>query len=308
MDRLLAMQVFLRVVDAGGFSRAADTMQMPKASVTTLIQNLEAHLGAKLLNRTTRRVTVTADGAAYYERCLRILAEIEETESSLSRNRAIARGRLRIDVPVSLGRRIIAPALPDFLARYPEIQLEVGCTDRSVDLLEEGVDCVVRGRRLEDSNLVARRIGVMRMLTCATPAYLERYGIPAAPGDLAHHRCINYFSAKTGKNYDFRFERRGERQAIAVAGWVAVNDGDAYVAAGLAGLGIMQVPAFMVEQEIRAGRLHTVLPDWHTEPIPLHVVYPQNRHLSAKVRIFVEWIADLLDEYELLRLEQHQPY
>lgn len=301
------MQVFLRVVDAGGFSRAADTMQMPKASVTTLIQNLEAHLGAKLLNRTTRRVTVTADGAAYYERCLRILAEIEETESSLSRNRAIARGRLRIDVQVSLGRRIIAPALPDFLARYPEIQLEVGCTDRSVNLLEEGVDCVVRGGTLEDSNLVARRIGGMRMLTCATPAYLERYGIPAAPGDLAHHRCINYFSAKTGKNYDFRFERRGERHAIAVHGWVAVNDGDAYVAAGLAGIGIMQVPAFMVEQDIDAGRLHTVLPDWQTEPIPLHVVYPQNRHLSAKVRVFVEWIADLLDEHELLRLEQHRP-
>lgn len=266
---------------------------MPKATVTTLVQNLESHLGAKLLHRTTRRVSVTPDGAAYYERCIRILAEIEETESALGHTRSSPRGRLRVDVPGTFGRRVLVPALPDFFARYPDIRLEVGCSDRPVDLIEEGVDCVVRGGVQPDSTLVARRVGLVDFVTCATPEYLERYGAPAHPHDLARHRCVNYFSSKTGRIFAWSFNKGGERIELQLEGLVALNDGEAYLEAGLAGLGIVQAATFMVNDALASGRLKHVLDDWETEPLPVWIMYPQNRHLSAKVRVFVDWVADL---------------
>lgn len=288
------MQVFVRVVEANGFTRAAESLQMPKASVTTLIQQLEARLGIKLLNRTTRHVSVTADGAAYYERCVRILADIEETEQALSNVRRAPAGRLRVDVPAFAGRALFAPALPDFFARYPEIRLEMGCTDRPIDLLEEGVDCVVRGGPLPDSSgYIARRVGELEMITCATPGYLERHGVPQTPADLVRHRHVNYFSSKTGRIFDFDFERDGERVAFPVDGLIAVNDSNAYLAIGLTGLGIMQMPRYAVREELADGRLVRILPEWRSDPIPIHVMYPQNRHLSNKVRIFVDWVAEL---------------
>jgi len=287
------MQVFVRVVETNGFTRAAESLQMPKASVTTQIQQLEARLGIKLLNRTTRHVSVTADGAAYYERCVRILADIEETEQSLGNKRRAPAGRLRVDVPAFAGRSIFAPALPVFFARYPDIQLEMGCTDRPIDLLEEGVDCVVRGGALPDSGLVARRVGELEMVTCATPSYLRRFGVPLAPADLAGHKHVNYFSSKTGKIFEFDFERDGERVAFPVDGHVAVNDSNAYLAIGLTGLGIMQIPRYAVRAELVSGALVQILPDWRSEPIPVHVLYPQNRHLSNKVRVFVDWVAEI---------------
>ncbi len=293
MDRLQAMEVFVRVVDTGAFTRAAEVLHMPKATVTTLVQNLEVHLRVKLLNRTTRRVSVTTDGAAYYERCIRILADVEETESALGRTKSSPRGRLRVDVPVTFGRRVLVPALPDFFARYPDIRLEVGCSDRPVDLIEEGVDCVVRGGVQPDSTLVARRVGMVEFVTCATPAYLERHGVPKHPHDLIHHRCINYFSSKTGRNMDWDFSKDGERIELQPDGFVALNDGEAYHEAGLAGLGIMQAATFMVKDALGGGKLKCVLSDWQIEPLPVWIMYPQNRHLSAKVRVFVEWIADL---------------
>jgi len=293
LDRLQAMQVFVSVVDSGGFTRTAEVLRMPKATVTTLVQGLEAHLGVKLLNRTTRRVNVTADGAAYYERCVRILAEVEETESALSRTRTAPRGRLRVDVPSSIGRRVLVPALAEFFDRHPEIRLELGCSDRPVDLIEEGVDCVVRGGDPADSSLVARRVAMHPFVTCATPAYLERCGVPLHPRDLERHRCIRYFSAKTGRLFEWDFARDGERISLPVDGFVAANDGDAYAAAGLAGLGVMQVPRFMVEEALTQGQLTVILEDWGTAPLPLYVMYPQNRHLSAKVRAFVDWVAEL---------------
>jgi LysR family transcriptional regulator for bpeEF and oprC len=293
MDRLQAMEVFVRVVDTGAFIRAAEVLHMPKATVTTLVQNLESHLGAKLLNRTTRRVSVTADGAAYYERCTRILAEVEETESALAHTKSSPRGRLRVDVPVTFGRRVLVPAQPDFFARYPDIRLEVGCSDRSVDLIEEGVDCVVRGGVQPDSTLVARRVGMVDFVSCATPAYLERHGVPTHPRDLVRHRCISYFSSKTGRIFGWNFSKDGERIDLQLDGFVALNDGEAYLEAGLAGLGIVQVSPFMVKDAFANGRLIRVLSDWQIEPLPVWIMYPQNRRLSAKVRVFVEWIADL---------------
>jgi LysR family transcriptional regulator for bpeEF and oprC len=295
MDRLQAMEVFVRVVDTGGFTRAADVLRMPKATVTTLIQNLEAHLGVKLLNRTTRRVTVTPDGAAYYERCMAILAEIDETESALGHTRSSPRGRLRVDVPVTFGRRVLVPALPEFFARYPDIRLEVGCSDRTVDLIEEGVDCVVRGGVQPDSSLVARRVGTVDFVTCATPEYLQRFGAPAHPNELVRHHCINYFSARTGRVMGWDFTKDGERIEMQPEGLVALNDGEAYLEAGLAGLGIMCCALFMVGGALASGRLQRVLPGWRTDPLPVWVMYPQNRHLSAKVRVFVEWISDLFN-------------
>ncbi len=211
MDRLQAMQVFVQVVDTGSFTRAAEVLRLPKASVTTLVQGLEAHLRVKLLNRTTRRVSVTADGAAYYERCVRILAEVEETESALSRTRTAPHGRLRVDVPSSFGRRLLVPSLPEFFERYPEIRLEVGCTDRPVDLLEEGVDCVVRGGEQADSSLVARRVATYPFVTCATPAYLAQFGVPSHPRDLERHRCIRYFMPKTGRIVEWASAARASR-------------------------------------------------------------------------------------------------
>lgn len=287
------MEVFVRVVDTGAFTRAAEVLHMPKATVTTLVQNLESHLGAKLLNRTTRRVSVTPDGAAYYERCIRILGEVEETESALGHTKSSPRGRLRVDVPVTFGRRVLVPALPDFFARYPDIRLEVGCSDRPVDLIEEGVDCVVRGGVQPDSTLVARRVGLVEFATCASPGYVERHGVPLHPHDLARHRCVNYFSSKTGRTMGWDFSKGDERIELQLDGFVALNDGEAYLEAGLAGLGVVQAATFMVKDALASGKLRRVLSDWQTDPLPVWIMYPQNRHLSAKVRVFVEWIADL---------------
>jgi LysR family transcriptional regulator for bpeEF and oprC len=295
MDRLQAMAVFVRVVESGGFTRAAEVLRMPKATVTTLVQQLEAHLGVKLLNRTTRRVNVTPDGAAYYERCARILAEVDDTETALRRTNGAVSGRLRVDVPATFGRRVLMPALPDFIARYPDVRLEVGCGDRPVDLIEEGVDCVVRGGDPGDESLVARRVGELEFVCCATPAYLAAHGVPEHPRDLAQHRCVNYFSSKTGRLFPWDFSRDGERIELSVEGPVAANDGEAYMAAGLAGLGVFQAVLLDIAEPLAAGSVRRVLADWRIDPLPVFVMYPRNRHLSAKVRAFVDWVGDLLE-------------
>ncbi|WP_088706605.1 LysR family transcriptional regulator [Noviherbaspirillum denitrificans] len=302
MDKLQAMEVFVKVVDAGGFTRAADSLQLPKATVSTLVRNLETALSVKLLNRTTRQVSLTADGAAYYERCVRILGEVRDAEDSLSRTQASPGGRLRIDVPTALGRHMLMPALPQFLARYPDIQLEVGCSDRPVDLIEEGVDLAVRGGVLADSSLIARRIGMLHFVTCAAPSYIALHGRPQHPNDLQQHECVNYFSAKSGKIFEWDFARDGERLQMRVPGRIAVNDANAYMTATLSGMGIAQMAAFVICPHLQAGELELILEDWTIDPVPVHVVYPQNRHLSAKVRVFVEWIAELFADHPAMHI------
>jgi LysR family transcriptional regulator for bpeEF and oprC len=310
MDRLLAMQVFVRVVETGGFTRAADLLNMPKATVTTLVQGLEARLGVKLLNRTTRRVNVTSDGAAYYERCVRILADVEDTENVLSRSKSSPHGRLRIDVSGAFGRRLLIPALPEFIERYPDIRLEIGCSDRSVDLVEEGVDCVVRGGEQPDSNLVARKLGLIDFVTCAAPSYLERYGVPAHPCELASHRLITYFSARTGRLFEWVYARGDERIEVSPSAHTAFNDSEAMFIAALAGLGVVQAAEVMAREAIERGRLVRFLGEWQIEPLPLYVMYHQNRHLSAKVRAFTEWVADMYERRrrELLAGGPQQPH
>ncbi|QNA90512.1 LysR family transcriptional regulator [Massilia sp. Dwa41.01b] len=302
MNKLQAMEVFVQVVDTGSFTRTAEMLNLPKASVSTMVQALEASLSAKLLHRTTRQVTVTTDGAAYYERCVRILSDVRDAEESLSRMRVNPSGRLRVDTPTGLSSEILVPALPDFFERYPDITLELGSTDRPVDLIEEGVDCAVRGGPLFDTSLIARRVGVINFVTAASPSYLARHGLPQHPGDLVRHRCVNYFSAKTGKVYDWDFNRDGERIEIPMPGVIALNDSNAYVQAGLAGLGIIQMTDYLLVRHVQEGRMVQVLPDWASDPLPVHIVYPQNRHLSAKVRVFVEWISELFANHPHMRL------
>lgn len=301
MNKFQAMEVFVQVVDAGGFTRAADNMKFPKATVSTLIRSLEASLAVKLLHRTTRQVSVTTEGAAYYGHCLRILSELREAEESLSSASRSPSGRLRVDAPTGLASEILIPALPQFFEQYPEIRLELGCSDRSVDLLEEGVDCAVRASALADSTLIARRVGSMRYVTCASPAYLERHGRPRHPNDLVHHRCVNYFGARSGRIFDWHFTRGDERIQVALPGVIALNESYAYTAAGAAGLGIVQMARFLMQPLIDAGRFVPVLEDWANDPLPIHVVYPHNRHLSAKVRVFVDWVARLLADHPLMR-------
>lgn len=296
MDRIQAMQVFNRVVETGGFTRAAESMNLPKGSVTKVVQQLEARLRVKLLHRTTRRVSVTADGAAYYERTSRLLNDLSDIEASMTNAQANPSGRLRIDVGTAVARRIVIPALPDFARRYPEIQVDLGVTDRPVDLLGDNVDCVLRGGELHDQSLVARRIANLRMLTVASSTYVRGHGVPAHPCELEGpvHRTINYFSARTGRPFPHTFVRDGESLEIWCNRYqVAVNESNAHEAAVLAGLGVTQIPAFEVAGHLASGELVELLTDWSPPPIPVYAVYPPNRHLSAKVRAFVEWAVEL---------------
>ncbi|MFL9865534.1 LysR family transcriptional regulator [Paraburkholderia fungorum] len=300
MDRLQAMQVFTRVVDTNSFTRAAETLDLPRASVTTIIQNLEAFLGTRLMHRTTRRLSLTPDGAAYYERCVRILADVEETEASFQSGNKKPHGKLRIDMPGSIGRLLVIPSLCEFHTRYPDIDLQLGLTDRPVDLLQEGVDCVVRVGALQDSSLVARRIGLFEGVTCAAPDYIERAGMPASLEDLDNHKAVNYFSSRTGRTIDWAFMVDGKEIEVKMKGIVSVNDADAYVTCGLEGFGLIQPALFMVLPHLRSGQLVEVLPELKPLPMPISAVYPHSRHLSPKVRVFVDWIAELFDRCPLL--------
>jgi LysR family transcriptional regulator for bpeEF and oprC len=294
MDRLLALQAFARVVELGGFTKAADSLQLSKTTVSDLVQGLENHLGVRLLQRTTRRVNATSDGAAFYERCTHILAELDEAEAAVMQARVTAKGRLRVDMPGALAKTFIIPQLPAFLARHPLVRLELGMGLRPVQLLEESVDCVVRLGDQSDSSLVARRVGTMTSVCCASPAYLREHGIPRSPDELAAHRCVNYMSNRTGRILDWEFARDGQRVVLTLDGVFAVNDHEAYVAAGLSGLGIVKAANYIVRPYLESGRLVPVLPDWTVEQYAISVMYPQNRHLSAKVRIFVDWISELM--------------
>lgn len=299
MDRFDAMQAFVRVVEAGSFTKAADTLHMSKTSVTQLIQQLEARLRVKLLNRTTRKVKVTADGAVFYGRAVRLLADLDEAESSLSGASAQPRGRLRVDVPAPLARMILVPALPAFHARYPDIQIDMGVSDRIVDMIGETVDCVVRGGELTDQSLIARRVGDLRLGVYAAPGYLERLGTPLHPRELedSEHRIVGFLWARTGKPLTYAMRREGESVNIQGRYVLAVDDGNAYLAAGLAGLGVLWLPDYMARPHLARGELVPLLQDWQLDSMPLYVAFPPNRHVGVKLRVFIEWVAELMEEH-----------
>jgi LysR family transcriptional regulator, regulator for bpeEF and oprC len=294
MDQIQSIRVFARVVEAGTFTKAAESLDLPKGTVTKLVQHLEARLKVKLLNRTTRRVTVTPDGAAYYERTARVLNDLDDIEASMTNAQAKPSGRLRVDVGTSVARELIIPALADFYRRFPDIQLDLGVTDRSVDLLVDNVDCVIRGGELLDQSLVARRVANVPLVAVASPAYLQAHGTPTHPEQLeTGHTVVSHFSTRTGRHYPNEFEKDGQVLEISGRYKLALNESNALTTATLAGLGIAQVPSFTAKPLIQSGELVQVLGDWTGPIIPLHVVYPPNRHLSAKVRAFVEWTAEL---------------
>lgn len=306
MDTIRAMQAFVAVVDAGTFTKASEMLAMPKATVSAGIAELEAELGVRLLHRTTRRVSVTTDGAAYYERCVRILEDVRDAAESVSTGHGKPRGRLRVDVSTAVASRLLIPALPCFFAQYPDIQLELVCSDRPLNLLGDGVDCALRFGEITDPTVVARRVGTLHVVACATPEYLARHGRPAHPRDLAGHRCLQYFPPRTGLSSDWEFTRDGERVQLPVSGPLALSDSNAYIDACLAGLGIGRLPTYMFSQYPQCGALELVLPDWLSDPMPCHVVYPSNRHLSSKVRVFVDWVAEVLEHHSGMRLCERQ--
>lgn len=300
MDRFQAMQVFVRVVEANSFTRAADSLTLPRTTVTTIIQNLERHLGVRLLNRTTRRISLTPDGAAYYKHATRILAEVEETEACFQDAALRPQGRLRIDVPASIGLLILIPALCEFHTRYPDVELVIGMGDRRVDLVQEAVDCVIRGGELEDSSLVARRIGTFQTLTCAAPSYLERRGMPESLQDLEQrHQAVHYFSS-VGRNFAWAFVVDGKEQLVDVPSVVSVNDWGAHLTCGLQGFGLIQTARYMALPHLQSGELVEVLPQWKPKSVPISLLYLQNRQLSPKVRVFSDWVADLFARCPLL--------
>lgn len=306
MDKLQAMALFTRVVETGGMARAAESLGIPKATATTLLQRLETSLGVKLLNRTTRRVSMTPDGAAYYTRAIGILTEVREAEEALSQ-RAVPRGRIRVDAPTLIARSVMVPALPRFFADYPDIELALACNERHFDLVAEGIDCALWIGEATDPGLVARRVGYLYFATCAAPSYIAAHGLPAHPRELARHRCINRFSPASGQAIEWSFSKDGERVQAVFPGNLALEDENGYVSAAEAGLGIAQLPAFVLKEAMERGALDLVLADWLPEPSPLYVVYPQSRHLSRRVRVFVDWLSALIADHDGIQLRSTLP-
>jgi LysR family transcriptional regulator for bpeEF and oprC len=293
MDRLQGVAEFVAVVEAGSFVKAAANLGMTKSGVGKAVSRLEERLGVRLLNRTTRSLSPTDDGRALYERGRRLLADLQEIEDGLSRSRGTPRGRLRVDLPTTLGHVVIVPTLARFLARYPELALEVRLNDRNVDLAEEGVDVAVRFGELPDSGLVAKRLGLVRFCTFASPEYLARRGEPRHPDELAGHDCLDFVYA-SGRAFRWRFASDGAEVAREVPARLACNSGEAVLLAAIAGAGVAQLLSYLPERAIGAGLLAPVLEDFVGPGLPLAVVYPTGRHLSPRVKAFVDHVTSVV--------------
>ena len=296
MSRLEELRIFLHVADRGSFTRAAESLGLPKASVSLAVQRLEAAMGTQLLHRTTRRVQLTADGGQLMQRARDLLDEVEAVQGMFRRDVSELRGRLRVDMSSGLARHLVMPALPAFLARHPGLELELSGTDRRVDLVREGFDCVVRVGALDDNTLVARPLGHLDVVSCASPAYLRAHGMPHTLQDLAVHRLVHYVSAFGQRPPGFEYFDGTRYQTLPMAGMVTVNSGDGYSAAALAGLGIIQAPRLGLRQPLHDGTLVEVLPHLPAEPMPVTLLYAQRRHLPTRMRVFMDWIAALFEQ------------
>ena len=293
MDKLRAMQVFVRIVEANSFTRAAETLGLPRAALTATIKNLEAHLGTTLLQRTTRRLALTPDGAEYHAQCVRILDAVAASEQAF-RPGVAPRGTLRVDLPDAVGRHVVLPHIAGFADAWPELALTLSFSDRLVDLTREGIDCALRVGALQDSALVGREIGSMRFVTCAAPAYLDRHGTPRSIDDLTHHHGIVHFSGRTGRPFDWDFIVDGEVVKAQIPGRIAIDNADANVACALQGLGITQAACYQVRGHLERGELVELLAATPPAPMPVSLLYPQGRTAAPKLRVFVEWITALL--------------
>lgn len=296
LDRIQAMQIFVRVAEAESFIHAAEALSLPASTVTSTIKNLEKYLQVRLLNRTTRRVSLTPEGAEYLTQCREILNLIEHTESNLTNAIKKPQGRLRVDMPAGIAHSVIMPNLQEFQRRYPDIYLMIGVSDRQVDLIKEGVDCVIRMGNLENSTLVARPLGEFRWVTCASAAYLKEKGTPQTPDDLAHHRAIHYFSGNNRHADEMRLVRNGEKKTVQMNGTVAVNETELYIKMCLEGYGLAQLAERLVTEHLKEKRLIPVLQDWCPSPVPVTLLYPHQRFLSPAVRVFSDWMAELISD------------
>ncbi len=298
MNPIERLHIFHRVAELASFSQAALSLNLPKASASIAVQQLEAELGARLLHRTTRRVQLTQDGQAFYERSKDVLADMEELQSMFQQHKTQGlAGRVRIDMSTGLARHVIIPRLPELLAAHPLLEVEVSSTERRVDLVREGFDCVLRTGSVVDTSLVARPLGEMRQLNCASPAYLQAHGVPHTLADLQHHRLIHFVGTLGGKSAGFEYtDDTGMPQSIAMQGAVTVNNAEAYSAACLAGLGIIQVPNIGQAAHLQSGALVEVLPQYPAPPMPLNLLYPNRRHLSPRVRAVMDWLCGVVGE------------
>lgn len=299
MDLFQSMQVFAAVVESGSFSKAADLLEMSRPAVTLAIKALESELGVRLLHRTTRATTPTAEGTAYFERVTRILDDVAEARARVTTGpgRRSVRGKLRVDIPVALSKSLIIPALKQFRDAYPEIELVIGVSDSPVDLVSDGVDCVVRIGDLKDSSLIVRQIGHARLLTCASPSYLAARGTPSTLDDLAQHAIIGFFSGRSRKMLDWSFVLDGKESSVKVKATLLVNDSEALVEAGIAGLGLFQALDIGVQQHVKAGILQLALPQIETPARPVAVLLPSKRHIPPHVRVFVDWVSGLMADH-----------
>jgi DNA-binding transcriptional LysR family regulator len=294
MNRLEAMRIFVRVAELASFTRAADSLGLPKASVSTAVQQLESALGTRLLHRTTRKVQLTQDGSAFYERSKDLLTDMDDLQTMFQQASHALRGRLRVDMPSGVARNFIIPRLPEFLQAHPQLELEVSSTDRRVDLIREGFDCVLRIGALGDTTLVARPLGHLRLVNCASPEYLARHGTPQTLNDLARHQLIHFVTAFGAKSSGWEYPDGTGYRDLLMPGALTVNNAEAYEAACLAGLGLIQAPAIGVQRLIAQGLLVEVLPQYPAQPMPVSLVYANRRNLSKRVQVFMTWIADTL--------------
>ena len=293
MDRLRAFEVFVTVVARGSFTKAADALDTSPANVTRYVNELEAHLGTRLLNRSSRKLSLTEGGEALYERAKAILEEVAETEALAATASLQPRGRLRINAPLSFGILVLAPLWPRFMARHPEVELDVVLIDRIVDIVEEGYDLAIRISRAGSPTHVARRLSTSRNIVCAAPAYLARHGTPRVPADLAQHVCLGYTYGATADEWHF-VDTDGQPHAVKVRWAMRANNGDTARAAALAGAGVIWQPSFLIGEDVRAGRLIELLPGYRMPDIDIQAIYASRRHLSAKVRVMVDFLAEAL--------------
>jgi len=294
MDRLEAMRLYTRIVELGSFTAAADDLDLPRATVTHAIKRLEARLGAQLLQRTTRRVRATRDGETYYGHCLRLLADVDEVETDFREARVQPKGRLRVDLPATLARLLVIPALRDFFARFPQIQLDIGTGDRFVDLVREGVDCVLRVGELGDSDMVGRRVATLEQVTVASAAYVRRHGLPDSLAALQDgHLAVNWVSPTTHRAEPLEFMVGRKRREVVLPGCVSVSGVDAYLGCCEAGLGVAQMPRYRIGEALKSGRLRELLPAHPPPSLPMTILYPQQRQMPARLRVFVDWLVEL---------------
>lgn len=296
LERLDTLRIFTRVAELASFTQAADQLGLPKARVSTSVSQLEKQLGTRLLHRTTRRVQMTQDGQAFYERCKDLLADMDELQAMFQQGEQSLRGRLRVDMSTGLARDVVIPNLPRFLDAHPVLELELSSTDRRVDLVREGFDCVIRVGPLGDSGLIARPIGVYRQINCASPAYLRRHGTPRTLEQLASHRMVHFVGTLGAKPLGFEVAEAGGVRCIATGGALTVNNAEAYEAACLAGLGIIQAPGVGLRRLVERGLLREILPKHRAPDLPVNIVYANRRQLPQRVQVFMAWVAQLLQK------------